>query len=322
MGKKDKAFRRLLGDKELFLRFLRRFLRQDLPYTVDPETLTLDDLVLENITFIPPDLTEKLSDVVYSIHTGDKKLYVYVLVEHQSETDFLMPYRLLSYMVQLWGRCVEEVGEHARRKSFLLPPIVPVVFYEGAKRWTAERNFRGKVEHAEEFHGYIPDFTYRLISLRDKTTQELLSFKDALGGLLYLANPAKEENLLHSLEKIHQFLGELPFEESKVFARHLLGYLKILLEKEGIHHEGNSLEEFFENEEAEEMISYLEREIRTLKQEGRQEGRLEGRQEGRREAHIILAVSMLREGIPLPTIAKITGFLEEEIQEFARQQAN
>jgi predicted transposase/invertase (TIGR01784 family) len=197
-----------------------------------------------------------------------------------------------------------------------------VVFYEGAKRWTAERNFRGKVEHAEEFHGYIPDFTYRLISLRDKTTQELLSFKDALGGLLYLANPAKEENLLHSLEKIHQFLGELPFEESKVFARHLLGYLKILLEKEGIHHEGNSLEEFFENEEAEEMISYLEREIRTLKQEGRQEGRLEGRQEGRREAHIILAVSMLREGIPLPTIAKITGFLEEEIQEFARQQAN
>jgi predicted transposase/invertase (TIGR01784 family) len=103
-----------------------------------------------------------------------------------------------------------------------------------------------------------------------------------------------------------------------VFARHLLGYLKILLEKEGIHHEGNSLEEFFENEEAEEMISYLEREIRTLKQEGRQEGRLEGR----REERTIMAVSMLREGIPLPTIAKITGFSEEEIQEFARQQAN
>jgi hypothetical protein len=35
-----------------------------------------------------------------------------------------------------------------------------------------------------------------------------------------------------------------------------------------------------------------------------------------------MAVSMLREGIPLPTIAKITGFSEEEIQEFARQQAN
>ncbi len=81
-----------------------------------------------------------------------------------------------------------------------------------------------------------------------------------------------------------------------------------------MHHEGNSLEEFFENEEAEEMISYLEREIRTLKQEGRQEGREEER--------TIMAVSMFREVIPLPTIAKITGFSEEEIQEFARQQAN
>ncbi len=77
-----------------------------------------------------------------------------------------------------------------------------------------------------------------------------------------------------------------------------------------------------QNEEVEDVITYLEREIRTLKQESRQEGRQEGMQKGRREERIALAVSMFREGIPLPTIAKITGFSEEEIQEFARQEAN
>ncbi len=35
MAEKNSAFRRMLGDKELFLRFLRRFLRRDMPLIVD-----------------------------------------------------------------------------------------------------------------------------------------------------------------------------------------------------------------------------------------------------------------------------------------------
>ncbi len=62
--------------------------------------------------------------------------------------------------------------------------------------------------------------------------------------------------------------------------------------------------------------------ISLMERKGIQKGMQEGMQKGRREAHITLAVSMFREGIPLPTIAKITGFSEEEIQEFARQEAN
>jgi predicted transposase/invertase (TIGR01784 family) len=56
-------------------------------------------------------------------------------------------------------------------------------------------------------------------------------------------------------------------------------------------------------------------------EKGLRKGMQKGMQKGRKEERTIMAVSMLREGIPLPTIAKITGFSEEEIQEFARQQA-
>ena len=96
MAEKDSAFRRMLGDKELFLRFARRYLRRDIP-DVDPE-----DVVLENVTFIPEDLREKRSDVVYRIRRGGLEAYVYILIEHQSRVDFLMPWRMLSYMVKLW----------------------------------------------------------------------------------------------------------------------------------------------------------------------------------------------------------------------------
>jgi hypothetical protein len=71
MAEKDNAFRRMLGDKELFLRFLRRFLRRDIPFIVgaliESKGFSPEDIVLENISFIPPDLREKRSDVVYRI---------------------------------------------------------------------------------------------------------------------------------------------------------------------------------------------------------------------------------------------------------------
>ena len=99
MGDKDKAFRRLLADERLFLKFLRRFLKQNLPDVIDVEALTLDNLHREDITFIPPDLSERESDVLYRIQETDAEAYVYVLVEHQSSVSHLMPFRLLSYVV-------------------------------------------------------------------------------------------------------------------------------------------------------------------------------------------------------------------------------
>jgi predicted transposase/invertase (TIGR01784 family) len=341
MGNKDKAFRRLLGDKRIFLRFLRRFLRQDLPYTIDPDRLSLENLVLENISFLPPDLAEKASDVLYRIRTEEKEIYVYILVEHQSKTDYLMPFRLLSYMLQIWNRCVEEAGENSKRKDFLLPPILPVVFYEGSLRWTGAKNFTEKVERSEDFRGYIPDFSYRLISLREKPPEELLSFGDALGGLLYLSNPAKRENLGDALERIRQLLLSLPSEESELLAKHFLGYWKILTAKEESREEA-PFEEYFAFEEAEEMITYLEKEIRKIKkegreeglqegwqegrqegwQEGRQEGWQEGRQEGWQERNVSLAVSMLRKGFDMATITELTGLSEERLRELSRKTEN
>ncbi|HOO64250.1 MAG TPA: hypothetical protein PK364_10085 [Synergistaceae bacterium] len=82
-----------------------------------------------------------------------------------------------------------------------------------------------------------------------------------------------------------------------------------------------------QKEEGNMYISLMERKgmqkgIQEGMQKGIQEGMQKGIQEGRREERITLAVSMFRERIPLPTIAKITGFSEEEIREFARQEAN
>ena len=312
MGDKDNAYRRLLGDKEIFLRFLRRFLRRDMPAIVDEmiesRDFSPDDVVLENITFIPPDLREKRSDVVYRIRRGRLEAYVYILIEHQSSVDFLMPYRMLSYMVQLWARHIEDAGTASRRKSFLLPPIMPVVFYDGERPWTAAKLFTRKVRRAEDFRGYIPEFEYRLISLRDVETENLLSPADALGTILYLAKPFKSEKLLEVSEQIRNFLLIFPDEEKELLARHLGGYLKILAEKEGVDPE-TIPDDLFENKEAEEMLTYIEKEIRRYKQEAREEGREEGIQKAARQ--------MLASGMAISLVAEIMELPEETVRRLA-----
>ena len=310
MAEKDNAFRRMLGDKELFLRFLRRFLRRDMPLIVDDliesKGFSPEDVVLENISFIPPDLREKRSDVVYRIRKGSLEAYVYILIEHQSRVDFLMPYRLLSYMVQLWSRCIEDAGELARRKSFLLPPIVPVVFYEGEDAWTAAKRFKEKVRGADSFRGYVPEFEYRLISLRDEDSEELLAKPDALSSLMYLAQPFKSEDFFEVSERIRNLLLVFPEEEKILLAKHLGGYLKILAKKEGVEIEG-APEEYFEQKGAEGMLTYLEKEIRRYKKQSREEGQL--------EKGISVALAMLGNGEPEDKILLYTGFTPEQLAE-------
>jgi hypothetical protein len=109
-----------------------------------------------------------------------------------------------------------------------------VVFYEGESRWTAPVRFADKVESSSEFRGPVPEFEYLLISLRDKNPEDLLSFRDALGGLCYLSTPSKKESFAEAAERMRTFLVVLLDEESELLTNHLCGYLKTLMKREGL----------------------------------------------------------------------------------------
>ena len=277
MGDKDRAFRNFLSDKVLFFQFLRRFLRFG-----TLEGVGLEDIELENVSFISQELVARESDVLYRIRRGGKETYIYILVEHQSSVDHLMPFRLLAYMVRIWERCVEEAGSKSRRKSYLLPPVIPVVFYDGMQKWTVASTFVEKVENGDAFAGFVPNFSYHLMVLGKRTSEELLAFRDALGGLLYLANPSKEEDLSMTVRRLLEYRKLLPLEEREILSRHFAGYLTILAKREGVDLSGMA-EEIASEEEAEKMVTYVQREIRKIRKEGRLEGREEGRMEGRME---------------------------------------
>ena len=193
-----------------------------------------------------------------------------------------------------------------------------VVFYEGASKWTAPVRFADKVESSSDFRGLVPDFEYLLISLRDKRSEDLLSFRDALGGLCYLAAPSKKESFAEAAERLRMLLTVLSDEETELLTNHLRGYLRILMKKEGLEID-DALDLCLEREEADEMLTYMLKEFRKTRKEGREEGREEGLEEGlekgQLEMGISIALAMLEAGEPEEKILRYTGFSSAQLAE-------
>ena len=95
--------------------------------------LDLESLRLEPGSFVDDELTQSHSDLLLSVglHGSDESArsgLVYVLFEHQSSVDPLMPLRLLEYVLKILRREID------RRKSvglspLPLPHVVPLVLH-------------------------------------------------------------------------------------------------------------------------------------------------------------------------------------------------
>jgi predicted transposase/invertase (TIGR01784 family) len=83
--------------------------------------------------FIDPKLAEFRSDVLFSVKLDGRTVLLYLLLEHQSTSDSLMPFRLLVYMVKIWER---HLRDHPATR--LLPAVLPMVLHHsergGARR--------------------------------------------------------------------------------------------------------------------------------------------------------------------------------------------
>jgi predicted transposase YdaD len=93
--------------------------------------LDLASLHPVNGSFVDEELKNRHADVLMRTRLDGREAFVYVLIEHQSSPDRMMPLRMLRYLMRIWDRFLEE-NPRAKR----LPMIVPLVVYQGSRRWT------------------------------------------------------------------------------------------------------------------------------------------------------------------------------------------
>ncbi|WJJ93529.1 Rpn family recombination-promoting nuclease/putative transposase [Neopusillimonas aromaticivorans] len=80
-------------------------------------------------SYITDDLRQRADDVIWRVRADGQWVYLYLLIEFQSESDPWMPVRMMVYVGLLYQDLI-------RRGDVLpgnrLPPVLPIVLYNGA----------------------------------------------------------------------------------------------------------------------------------------------------------------------------------------------
>lgn len=159
----------------------------------------------------------------------DTPLYIVSLIEHKSRVDYDVALQLLKYILGIW---IDYRNEQNRKKegvssqkAFRYPPVIPIVYYEGAAKWTAELKMSDRVMMNEIFGAYIPDFAYKVVSIHDYSNAELLSNEDEMSLIMLLnkIQTAEDLNTLsempkEQLEKAQRILAKAPESIVKIIS--------------------------------------------------------------------------------------------------------
>lgn len=260
----------------------RTFLRDYLPAEV-AELLDLTRLQLVKDSFVDETLQEQFSDLLYEVGLRDGgNAYVCVLFEHKSYVDPQAAYQVLRYMVRVW--------DYSMRQRARLWPIIPVVVYHGAARWTVATNFQAFFDLPAALRPYVPEYHYSLSDLSAYSDEEIKRTAELGIGLLVLK---------------HIFQPDLRARLPEVIAlwytirqrAHALGYLEAVIRyvmSAGQEISAEDVRKALEQvaPEGGELMGTIAQE---LLQQGRQQGLQQGEQRGLRQG----LLSGIRVGLKL-----------------------
>ena len=124
------AYKRLFSRPRMVHDLLRGFAARD--WSGDLDFASLTPLPA---SYVSHDLRQRHGDLVWRVRFKDDRwLYVVLLLEFQSAVDRSMAVRMLTYTGLLYQKLI---ADGVLREHGGLPPVLPVVIYNGRRPWTA-----------------------------------------------------------------------------------------------------------------------------------------------------------------------------------------
>ncbi len=179
--------RTIFGNATLACQFLRGY--TGFPFFSDIKPEDIEDVTEHYRAFLGVEFeADTVKKVSVRLEGREQEVYVISLIEHKSNVDYDIAMQLLRYMTVIWydyKKSRNSVQENASsRKSFRYPLIIPIVYYEGSEKWTADMRLSDRIQCSELALAYVPDFTYRVVSLHDYSNRELERHKDEMSLLM------------------------------------------------------------------------------------------------------------------------------------------
>ncbi len=328
----DRFFKESFSRIDIAGSFIREYLPEQITGQLDLKTLSI-----KKDTFIDKELSEHLSDTLYSIKIKDNRdCFIYMLFEHKSFIDPFTGFQLLRNMVKIWELYLKQ-----NKRVKKLPVIVPVIFYQGRKPWPYKDSITHLFEHGKNTAAYIPEFISEVFDL-SRIKDEEIRGETALKAQLLLQKYAGTESLPEILEQILNMVFSSDQDRNRTdYLEALLNYVDLTTDVGKLNTIAGIVDKYRDvggeimTTIAEKWMSEGEKTGRKKgliegkaegrlegkregrlegKREGRLEGKREGRLEGKREGKIEIARNMLQRGMNIEDIVQITGLEKRSIQ--------
>ena len=207
----DSSYKALFSTPELVRDLIMGFVPDEWLHSLDYTTL-------ERVpgSYVTEDFHTRADDIVWRVKVGGEWVYLYLLIEFQSSVDKYMALRMMVYQGLLYQDLIKrgEVLGDGR-----LPPILPMVLYNGSARWTAVTDVAELIPPVPGLVAqFKPALKYLLIDENAYTEGELASLKNLVAAVFRIEHPADPEAIQRLMGLLEVWLVDRP-DLSKMMAR-------------------------------------------------------------------------------------------------------
>ncbi len=269
----DSGYKLLFAHPEMVRDLLRDWVPGE--WIAEADFATLERV---NGSYVAESNKQRHDDMVWRLRLKERWLWVYLVLEFQSESDPWMALRMWVYL----GLLAQDLVKRDELAQGRLPPILPLVLYNGQPRWSAT------VEVAELFapaprglETFRPRLSYHLIDEARLKLHPADSVRNAVEALFALEHGRSPQELRAVIQSLDRLLRD-PAQAN--LRRTFNIWIKSLLRRQAGAHKLPDIDRIKDLLEADTMLAerietWLEEATRKGMQQGMQQGRAEG--EGR-----------------------------------------
>ena len=199
----DGSYRYLFSNPELVRDLIVGFVPDEWLHSLDYSTL-------ETVTasYVTEDMKQRHSDIIWKVKVGGQWVYLYLLIEFQSSVDKYMALRIMVYQGLLYQDLIKT---KAVLDDGRLPPILPIVLYNGKDRWTAATDVFDLIPAVP---GLVEQFKIRakhlVIAENAYPDHELASLKNLVAAVFRIEHPGSPKAMQDLLTSLADWLSDRP----------------------------------------------------------------------------------------------------------------
>ena len=261
MADHDNSYKLLFSHAEMVRDLLLGFVKEEWVQGLD-----LESLERVSGSYVSDDIRDRHDDIVWRVKWGRDWLYIYILIEFQSSVDIYMPLRVLVYVGLLYQ---DLIREKKLGPSGKLPPVLPVVLYNGSRRWSASLEISDLIETVPgELSRYRPEFRFMLLDEGAYGEEELKPLRNLVSALFRLEKSRDPKRIEEIVTSLLEWLAEP--EHASLRRAFTVWFNRVLFASRG------GKEKPAEFKELTEVRAMLAETVAEWQEEWKSEGRKEG----------------------------------------------